>query len=187
MTDPRRLDVVIARRVAYSPWWGPIVRRLEKVVAMIPTHRDTRSGRRNAMQIRVALLGVGILTVALWESPWAPLALLACATALFVPLSRSKRRQILASLRSRRTKSTRVKRTSGTLEISDKHVTASVADERVRRLRVNQLVIDDEGDRLTLKVGEKKANRLIVCAGEGSPDIDAWVEDADVEALREAL
>ncbi len=185
MADDHRLDVTVARRVSYTPWWAGLTRRLEKFVAMIPSHRDTRSGRRNATQIRVALLAIGILTVVLWESQWAPLALIACVLALFVPISQSKRRELVASLRSRRTKASRVDRTAGTLSISEKHVTLTVDGERVRRLRRNQMSTEKSPKRLTMNVGQKKANTLSIFAGEGNPDLDVWAERADLDAITE--
>ena len=119
-TEPARFAVTIVRRVSYAPWWGGLSKLAERLVGSIPTHRDSRSGRRNAAQVRGALLAAGILTVVLWRSPWAPSALLVCFAAFVVPISSSKRRQIIARLRTSRRK-TRVERTAALLEVNEKH------------------------------------------------------------------
>jgi hypothetical protein len=176
---------VVARRVAHAPWWAGLGKRWEAFAGALPYHRDSRSGRRNANQIRLALLSFGILVVVFWQSPWAPAALLLCLSALVLPISESKRRQLVASARAKR-KGTRVERVPGVLSIEEKHVTLMVDGERERRLRRTALRIDERDDGLELVAGKKKVERVLILTG-GESDEDFWVESNAIERLSDAL
>jgi len=183
--EATELAVTVARREAHRPWWSPLGKRIERFVGGLPSHRDTRSGRQNAQQIRFVLLVTGILVVGLWESPWAPFALLLSLSALFLPISESKRRQIVASWRVSRTTRTRVVTSKGVLEITAKHATLTVGDERVRRLRRQVLEVLETDEGVELRCGKKKIERLAVCGRESADDV--WVVARDPDEIVAAL
>lgn len=187
MSEVQRFDVTVARRVKFVPRSAPFYRRLESFVGALPSHRDTRSGRRNATQIRVVLLATGILTVVFWQSPWAPLALLLCLIALVLPMPISRRRALVASLRARRAKQTRIERSRGVLEVSQKHLTLLDGDERIRRLRRSAVSVEQEGTTLWMREGQKKKNALAVSESQTTLDVDAWAEDVSVDRVLAAV
>lgn len=184
VSTDQQFDVVVARRVVEAAWWSGVSRAFESVVAAVPTHRDSASGRRNAAQVRTVMLGTGVAVVVLSQSPWAPLALVLCVLALVVPMSESRRRQLTARLRAGRVRSA-VERTPAVLVLDSKHVTLGNAGEPVRRLRRSALELTYGDDLLELRAGAKKRDRFIV-VDHGSPDEEMWVE-GDREAIRGAL
>lgn len=186
MDEIDRYEVTVARRERHSPWWAPLGKRLEGAIAALPAHRDTRSGRSTGNQVRFTLLGVSILIVVLWNSPWAPLALIGCVAALFVPMSRSRRRQIVASLRAKRTKGTRITRTSGLLEVEPRHITLKVGGERLRRLQRKALQTREDDEGLELSTSKKKSERLLITTTGREPSTDLWIESDDPGSIRDA-
>lgn len=168
------MDVTVCRRVTVAPWWAPVSRWAEALVAAVPQHRDTRSGRRNAQQLRVVLLATGIAVTVLWDSPVAPLALLLCFAALVVPLSESRKRQLLASLRAGRRRET-VRREPGRLVLGEAHVELWSGEEQLRRLRRKGLQRIDHDGATELRAGGKLSERLtFVDAGDCTEAL--WVE-----------
>lgn len=188
-TEPeqRSFDVVLARRVDEPVWWAPLAGPIEGAIASIPTHRETASGRRNASQIRLVLLSSGVLIVVLWQSPWAPLALLLCLSALVVPMGETRRRSLRAKLRASRKKST-IDRQSAVLTTDDRHVTLTRGEERLRRIRRGAMEVSRDGELVCVRGGGKKRDRFVVVAeGHAPPEDDLWVETADVADIEAAL
>lgn len=181
MSEPDAMEVVVARRVARTPWWSPLSKAAEAVVGNLPTHRDTRSAARSATQIRMAVLGFGILVVVLWESPWAPLALLLCTAALVLPMSESRRRLLVVRLRTAR-RQTAVVREPARLEIDDKYCTLAAGDVRLRRLRRKALTVVAAEPGLELRSGAKKGDRVRLASPGSALQEDLWIE-GDVTAI----
>ena len=158
--------------------------RVERIVAGLPVHRDSVSGRRNAYQIRFLLMAVGIAIVALWESTWAPLALVICATALVLPVSQARRRHLVASLRAKR-QGEQIVRVPGIMTIDATHVEVTCSGESLRRLRRKGLRVTGREESLELVSGAKKRERLLVTSEEPEGE-ELWIE-ADRGAVEKAL
>ncbi len=168
------VEVVVTRRVSEAAWWAGLSKALERVVGNLPTYRDTVRGRRNANQVRLVILATGVLVVVLWRSPWAPTALILCASALFLPISESRRRHLCATLRTRRM-ITRLVSAPGKLEVDDTHVTLTCEGETLRRFRRKVTKLRQTKDAMELRAGKKKVERLVVVEGSAEPSEDLWL------------
>jgi len=183
--DERKIDVTVARRVSHRPWWAPLAGAAERVVRAVPVHRDTKSGRRNALQVRTLLLFVGIVAIVFWRSALAPLGFIPCILALFVPLSETRRRTTAARLRAAQNGASRVVREPGTLVVTEKHIALRASGDEVRRLRRAGLDVAQQDGGLTLSEGRKLSEQLVVRTPASEPsDLDLWIEANDPESLR---
>ena len=126
-----------------------------------------------------------MLVVVLWQSIWAPFALILCLIALVVPMSESRRRQLAISLRTRR-QHTRISRKPAQLAIDARHVTLTQGEERVRHLRRSALRVTRAANSLELSAGGKKRERLLVASFE-PPDEEIWAEAEDLDAIETTL
>ncbi len=169
------IDVRVCRRRPAPPWWGPIAAPVLGVVRAIPTHRDTRTGRRNATQVRIILIALGVVTIVLWKSNWSLLGFIPAAGALLVPLSERTQRSWIASLRDAKRR-TRVDTNEGSilrdgdlLRVTERGEPLREFESRKARLRTNQ-----HGAALGTK---KKADEIqVVQRGQTPPDTDLWLE-----------
>lgn len=183
MNEEQSIEVTIATRVAHEPWWAPLGRAAERVVRVLPTHRETKSGRRNATQVRVGLLLLGLIAIVFWKSTLAPVGFIPCVLALFVPLSETRRRTVGARLRSARLGNTRVQRQKGRFVATAKHLEVRAGEKRLRRLRRQGLEVLEIDDRIELREGKKATEQLVVTRPQAEPDLELWIELEDPSAL----
>lgn len=175
--DTTQLDATFVRRTPHTPWWNRGGIALERLIATLPKHRDSRSGRTNATQARVALMALGIFVIVFWDHPWAPGGLLICATALVLPISEGKRRSLVAQLRVRRTTKTRLRQSPATLTLTAKHLELTGEDGRLRRVLRKNITVEPRADGLRVTAGKKRSDQLVVCSHH---DAD-WIEEHDLK------
>lgn len=81
--------------------WAFILPFFVRLLSFIPIHRDSKRGRSRALQVRVSLLVVGIIFIAFGKAlPFIAIGSFCCFLILFIPLSESRKRSWVATLKT---------------------------------------------------------------------------------------
>ena len=171
------VDVTLARRVRKPTWWAPVGRALEWAVSLLPTHRDSRAAAQRADQVRIAIIAFGILTVVLWNSPYAPLGLLLAASGFVIPLNESRRRSWTIKLRMARERDVVVQQ-AGRVERQERKVLViDGTGETIRELRLKTLEHEHSDELVVFRCGGKKRARVVLCdrATDPGEDEELWI------------
>lgn len=186
MAGAEALPVRVHQRVRKAAWWAPIPRKLIGVVRAIPAHRDTRTGRRNARQVRIVLLVIGLVIIIFWQSDWAILGVIPALSGLVVPLSERRRRDLTAKLRTASAPRSTVRTVDGTLRVEDDAILLMTGDDVLRRLDRGKAKIVAHDDALELREGSKKDRCVhLVTPGSAPPgEPDLWASAGLDDARR---
>lgn len=197
----------VLRRVRRKSWWAPLLAPVETVVALAPSHKNTKKGRRSAAQIRIALIAIGILGLAFGgETLFIVIGGLIMALGLVIPMSDVRKRTLMGNIKRMRGESPRDVRVDGEVVFDGKRLTLRAEGEKLRRILVDReehRVRDKQlGESACLEVRPSKggkAKTIWICCEHGatSPtgpelargDVDspAFVDAERFQQLREAL
>jgi hypothetical protein len=128
------IAVTVTREVPHRPWWAGLATRYEKLLGVLPSHRDTKKGRANAKQVKVVLLAAGVGIIALLGGYWIVLGCMIAASALILPVSQNARRAWVARSRSARKNLTREAKQPGELRFDGRRVVLHVDGDNLRRV-----------------------------------------------------
>ncbi|MFB6263669.1 MAG: hypothetical protein ABEL76_08620 [Bradymonadaceae bacterium] len=193
-------------REEYTPWWGPALAPFQSLVGMLPTHKDSRAGRRAARRVRIGLAVVGLILMLFGgtRSPLlAPIGVLLLGIAPFVPVTEMKKRTMANRLARWRRSAVRVRSDPLRLTLDDSRLTveSDSADEdtaeshgfeapvaeRDREKGVSRLEISERsGDAPTLVLLDDESaarDRL----DDGQVESIVVADDTDLDRLHSAL
>ncbi|MGM0557169.1 MAG: hypothetical protein ACQEVA_12375 [Myxococcota bacterium] len=203
ITAPAR----VLKRVRRKSWWAPLLAPFQTLVALAPSHKSTKKGRRNAAQLRIVLVAVGVLGLAFGgETLYIILGGLIMALGLVIPMSEVRKRTLMGKFKRLRGESPRDTKISGEVEFDGKRLILRAEDEKLRRILVDRAehsVRETSFDgHACLEIRPKsggKSRRIWICNRDSSPatqgdtlgrgDVDApaFVSSADYRRLSEAL
>ncbi len=162
---------------------APVYGAIASFVRMMPSFRDTRSGRRKSKQTKVVLGGLGLFIILAGHNT--PLIIVCgvvlMAAAVPLPLPEGQRRSIIHRLRGMRTRDIEVRR-SGRLVHDGRRLLLYDDGERDRRVLTNrpfrlQTFADTEGRGTYIEVApadaKKKRESIWILVEDQAPDADA--------------
>ena len=202
------VPVTLKKEVKKRRASAPLFKGVATLVSMVPTYRETRSGRASARHLKIVLgLIGGVLVLASSEFlPLIVLGLLIAALAAIVPIGELRKRSILSALKQRSVY-TETKERPGSLLHDGRRLILHDGDERVRRVLTNRAFRleerrTEEGGRCLVAAPQesRKKRDAIVMLFEGEralPDAlpmtseqmdePAWVDSERAEALSSML
>lgn len=194
MSDELTIPATLVRREKYAPAWGVLLKPIEALISFFPSHRATKTGRQNAKQIRVLILGIG-LAIMIFGGELGLILLGAAimASALFLPMSEITKRSLLGRLKRARTQQERDAKTQGELVHDGKRFILREDGKKLRRVLVDRgehsLELRRRGETPCFGVrppSGRKAESIWVCSpGYGSTPEEAQEisgEDVDIWA-----
>ena len=135
---PLRLPGQIQREARQMPLWAPLVRRAEGAVGLIPAYRDTKKGRSNARQLRLGLLGLGLLVLVFGGDWWIVVGALLMIAGLVVPAPELRKRTWVTRLRSARKPRRSWQGAPVVVELDDRRLSVLEDGKRLRRVLVDR-------------------------------------------------
>ena len=166
MSDTKQAEGSVVTTSQTRTTLAPIWRLLQNVVKSLPTYKDSKRGRQNAMQIKFALMAIGIACIAFGGSnAWVAAGVAICIVPLLVPLEAGKRTTWISSLK-RMSSKTSTKKRAGTITREKNRVTLESGSDRWQmstKKKVRRLVMDDraligfrdgDGDRVWFRTDE---------------------------------
>jgi hypothetical protein len=187
------VDATVEREVAFRPWWAGLAIRYENLLGVVPSHRDTKKGRNNARQVKIVLLAAGVGTIAFVGGWWITLGCLLAALALLLPISKDKRRSLIASSRSARKNQTRLETLPAQIVWDGRRVVLKIDDKNERRVltHTNKHKVHRRDLRGTLVIGlvppsNKKSDCIWVVADGREANDEAALSREDVDLLAKA-
>lgn len=197
----------VLERVKRKPWWGPLLAPVETLVALIPSHKNTKKGRQSATQIRITLIVIGIVGLAFGgETLWIMLGGLIMASGLVVPLSDVRKRTLIAKLKRMRGAAKRDLEVDGQLRFDGKRLVLYVDGEKKRRVLMGDGRHKTHTRRfqgrpcLEVRPGSGgKRSAILICSDakqsdaigdeltRGDVDCPAFVSSEDFEHLRDQI
>lgn len=203
ITAPAR----VLRRERRKSWWAPLMAPVETVVAVAPSHKNTKKGRKSAAQIRIALIAVGVLGLAFGgETLFIVIGGLIMALGLVIPVSDVRKRTLMGNIKRMRGESPRDVKVDGEVEFDGKRLTLHADGDKLRRIlvdrgehRVRDRQINDRACVEVRPANGGKAKTIWICCDSAtiSPtggeltrsDVDspAFVDAEHFQQLREAL
>jgi hypothetical protein len=92
--DPLVLPARLVRREAYSPWWSGLLGPVQTLVAVLPSHKSTRKGRRKARHFRLIVGTILLVGIVFSPAPWMAIAaiVLFTLTVPWLPLPEVRKR-----------------------------------------------------------------------------------------------
>ena len=181
--DSWTIQARVMLRESYRPWWGCLLAPVIGAIKWIPSYKDTKKGRNNALQIRGGILAVGIAGLVFGkELVWILAGAAVMLLAFVAPMSEVKKRTRLGRLGRLRGTSKRDRPTPGRLTYDGRRIALEIDGERVRRVLIDRdehrIDISRFDDAPCLAVGPsggKKSETIWICArsGDSLPDIAA--------------
>lgn len=207
------VDARVRGEKKVRPWNAVLWRALGELVAFLPSHRDTREGRKKKKQMRVLIVAVGIGLMAIggtadaWGGFWIILGIFLACLAFVAPVEELKKRTWRGRIKKNQKPRARTVWTAGSIVFDGRRVELrDDSEQKVRRVRVDrgkhELTQRKSGERRCLGIlppGGKTEAGIWVCTEgsvdgdwEGSVDDDemdrpATVDARDWERLWEAL
>ncbi len=136
--DDVTVSVTLVRDVAYRPWWAGIAVRYERILGLLPTHKNTKKGRANAKQVKAGLLILGVIVAGFVGGWWIVPGCLVALSALILPVPADTRRSWIASSRTRRKNLTRSEESSAELVFDGRRLLIRNEDKNLRRVLTNK-------------------------------------------------
>jgi len=148
----------------YQPKWTVLLRPVQTFVGLLPSHKNTRKGRRTAKQIRIAVIMLAFIAVVAAQSNVVMiLGLIGLALAPLVPISQVRKRSWINRLKSLREGRDRTVHQSAKVTCDDHRVSLVRGNDRLRRVLVDrddhEVTTGTVGDRLFLKVAPTDGNK----------------------------
>ncbi len=190
----RREELVVAaelpREESYEASSAGLWRLVDALVDVVPSHRNTREGRRTAKAMKVAVGAVGLL-LAVFAGPesltWLVVGGCLVLLALLVPVSELKKRSWKGKVKRRTGTQTRTVWDAGEVRYDGRRVELFRGEEKVRQVSVgkgdHEVVwarLDDRPCLGVLPRGKRKKESIWVIAKEpvAGVDVEEW-EDLD--------
>ena len=91
---------------------APVYKALASIVATFPSYKDTRSGRKNAKQLKVIFVVIGLITLLAGREVWPVIVcgVILMSLATFLPIENLQKRTLVNRLRRAQTTSHEVRR-----------------------------------------------------------------------------
>lgn len=197
MSDELTIPATLIRREKYAPAWGALLKPVEALIALFPSHRATKKGRQNAKQIRVLILGIGLAIMIFGgELLLILLGALLMASALFLPMSEITKRSLLGNLRRTRTQQVRDAKSNGEIVHDGKRLILREDGKKLRRVLIDRgehaLELRRRGETPCLGIrppSGRKAESIWICSPEhgstaeeskeiSSEAVDIWAQVA---------
>lgn len=161
----------------YQPSWTILLRPIQTFVGLLPSHKNTRKGRRTARQIKIVVIVLAFIAViAAQSTPVMVIGIVALAIAPLIPISQVRKRSWINRLKSLRDGRDRTVEHPARVTFDGRRVSLLRDDQRIRRVLVDRddhvVSTGEIDDRLYLKVAPDSGNK----------DEAVWVGTTDVSA-----
>lgn len=176
------IDARIRGSESVEPGSAWVWKALDYLVGFLPSHRETRQGRKTAKQVRIAMIGIGIAMMAFGgaeSAVWIILGVLLAASAFAVPVPELKKRSWRAKFKKKRSPKSQVKWTPGTITFDGRRV-----ELRQNRKKLRHILVDR--DKHSVVLGKYRGDTCMGIQAPGKRKKETiWVctpEVVDVEA-----
>lgn len=191
---PLVLPARIERGERYKPGWASLVSPLQTFVGLLPSHKNTRKGRRAARHLKILAGGIGFGMVVFAQDLVATfLGVLFLALAPWLPLPQVRKRAWLNSLKKLREPRRRIVETDARVTFDGRRVVLQRDGTNLRRVLTDrdehQTAVGTVDDRLYLKLAPdsgRKSETLWIGTDElGPEDVpDDWeLESFSTDAI----
>ncbi len=139
-----RIHAKVRGEEKVKPWNAFFWKGLGEVLAVLPSYRDSREGRKKAKQMRVMIVGGGLLLLALAGTAetraglWIILGIVIACMAFVVPVEDLKKRTWRNKIKKKQKPRPRTIWSKGEVLYDGRRVELRADSEKVRRVRVDR-------------------------------------------------
>lgn len=181
--NPLVLSAQLEEREKYTPRWTPLLSPLQTFIGLLPSHKNTRKGRRTAKQLKllVAVVAFGLLVFA--ESAWAiVVGVVFLGLAPLLPLPQVQKRAWLNRLKKLREPRERSVAAPAKVRFDGRRVVLERDGDNLRRVLVDrdehEIAAGSANGRLYLKVAPTSGKRSeTIWIGTDELDTDDLPDD----------
>jgi hypothetical protein len=190
-TETVNVPASVVQRVRRKAWWSLLLAPVETLVALAPSHKNTKKGRQSATQIRIALIAVGVIGLAFGgETIFIMIGGLIMALGLVIPMSDVRKRTLMGNIKRLRGESPRDVRVDGEIAFDGKRLSLKAGADKLRRIlldrdehRIREKRYEDHPC-IEIRPGSGgKAKSIWICSEADAPDAGGeQLERSDVDA-----
>lgn len=142
--EPLEVQAQVQEFEKVRPWDAPLWKLLGELVAFLPTHRNSRDGRKFKKQMQIILIVVGIGMMALggtadsWGGFWIVLGMLIACLGFVAPVEEMKKRTWRSRIAKRRAPRQKPAWTPGRVCFDGRRVELHRGEQKVRQVRVDR-------------------------------------------------
>lgn len=173
----------------YQPRWTVLLRPVQTFVGLLPSHKNTRKGRRTAKQVKLVVAVLAFVAVIAAQSTIVMiLGLIGLGVSPVVPISQVRKRSWINRLKSIREGRDRTVERSAQVTCDDHRVSLVRDDDRLRRVLVDrddhEISVGTAADRLFLKIAPTGGNKSeTIWIGTDDLEIDDVPDDWSTETF----
>jgi len=172
---PLVVEGTVAETERYQPEWTILLRPAQTFVGLLPSHKNTRKGRRAGRQIKLVVAVLAFIAVISAQStPVMILGIIALGIAPLVPISQARKRSWINRLKTLRDGRTRTVDVPAEIAHDGRRVSILRDGDRLRRV-----LVDREEHEVSAGTADDRLY-LRIAPDDGNKDETIWVETRDV-------